>query len=79
MNVLITGASGFVGSALCNTLQAANYNVRRSNQRLGEVDWSQSLAGVSTVAHLAARVHIMRDSASEPLAEFRAVNVGWHA
>ena len=75
MNVLVTGATGFVGSGLCNTLEAANYNVRRSNQRLSEVDWSQSLAGVSTVVHLAARVHIMRDSAADPLAEFGAVNV----
>lgn len=75
MNVLVTGATGFVGSGLCNTLEAANYNVRRSNQRLSEVDWSQSLAGVSTVVHLAARVHIMRDSAADPLAEFRVVNV----
>ena len=38
MNVLVTGATGFVGSGLCNTLEAANYNVRRSNQRLSKVD-----------------------------------------
>lgn len=75
MNVLVTGATGFVGSGLCNTLEAANYNVRRSNQRLSEVNWSQSLAGVDAVVHLAARVHIMQDNSANPLAEFRAVNV----
>lgn len=75
MTILITGVTGFVGSALCNTLEAANYDVRRNNQRLSEVEWSQSLAGIETVAHLAARVHIMQDKSADPLAEFRAVNV----
>ena len=73
--ILITGASGFVGSALCNTLEAANYNVGRSSQRLSEADWSQSLVGVETVVHLAARVHMMHDNAADPLAEFRAINL----
>lgn len=31
--------------------------------------------GVETVVHLAARVHVMRDTAADPLAEFRRVNV----
>ena len=75
MNVLVTGASGFVGSALFNTLEAANYNVIRSSQRLSEADWSQSLIGVETVVHLAARVHMMHDKAADPLAEFRAINL----
>ena len=75
MNVLVTGAKGFVGSALCNALEAANYSVIRSSQRLSEADWSQSLIGVETVVHLAARVHVMRDKSSDPLTEFRMVNV----
>lgn len=37
-------------------------------------DWSSALAGVNTVMHLAARVHVMRDTAADPLAEFRRVN-----
>lgn len=39
-------------------------------------DWSQAMAGVDVVVHLAARVHVMRETASDPLTEFRAVNVG---
>jgi nucleoside-diphosphate-sugar epimerase len=35
----------------------------------------EALAGVNAVVHLAARVHVMRDSAADPLAEFRRVNV----
>lgn len=39
-----------------------------------ETDWSAALSGVEAVVHLAARVHVMRDSADDPLAAFRAVN-----
>jgi nucleoside-diphosphate-sugar epimerase len=38
-------------------------------------DWSIALEGVSAVVHCAARVHIMRDTAADPLTAFRAVNV----
>lgn len=38
-------------------------------------DWRAALDGVATVVHCAARVHVMRDIASDPLAEFRRVNV----
>jgi nucleoside-diphosphate-sugar epimerase len=40
-----------------------------------ETDWSQALAGCDAVIHTAARVHIMRDTSLDPLAEFRRVNV----
>lgn len=38
-------------------------------------DWKAVLLGVDSVVHLAARVHLMRDTATDPLAEFRRVNV----
>lgn len=38
-------------------------------------DWSTALVGISTVVHCAARVHVMADTAAEPLTEFRRVNV----
>ena len=75
MNLLVTGARGFVGLTLCNTLEAANYTVVRSSQRLSEADWFHSLVGVETVVHLAARVHVMQDKSTDPLAEFRAINL----
>ena len=40
-----------------------------------DTDWRAALAAVDVVVHLAARVHLMRDSAADPLAEFRRVNV----
>ena len=38
-------------------------------------DWSVALEGVSAVVHCAARVHVMDETATDPLAEFRRINV----
>ena len=41
---------------------------------------ARALEGVDSVVHLAARVHVMRETAADPAAEFRRVNVeGTHA
>jgi nucleoside-diphosphate-sugar epimerase len=37
-------------------------------------DWSACVRGADVVVHLAARVHQLRDTASDPLTEFRRVN-----
>lgn len=46
---------------------------------VGDIDahteWSTALDGIEAVVHLAARVHIMDDSAEDPLTAFREVNV----
>lgn len=90
--VLVTGATGFVGQALCAQLSRWGYGVRAAVRKSGaadgmlaqevlvgglddHTDWVVALAGVSAVVHLAARVHVMDDHASDPLAEFRRVNV----
>jgi nucleoside-diphosphate-sugar epimerase len=39
-------------------------------------DWTIALRDVDVVVHLAARVHTVRDSSSDPLKEFRRTNVG---
>lgn len=90
-HLLVTGANGFVGKVLCKELLKHNYSVRAAIRQgvifddcsdtvtipvIGaDTDWSAALAGVDVVFHLAARVHIMNDSASNPLAEFRKANV----
>jgi UDP-glucose 4-epimerase len=38
-------------------------------------DWTAALDGIDTVVHLAARVHVMRDTATDPLGAFRRINV----
>ncbi len=39
-----------------------------------DTDWSKTLVNVDTVIHLAARAHIIKEKAAEPLIEFRRVN-----
>ncbi|MDL2404338.1 NAD-dependent epimerase/dehydratase family protein [Rhizobium calliandrae] len=84
--ILVTGATGFVGKALCAELsqrQMAYRPISRTPRpgflALGTIDgatdWSGALTGVETVVHLAARVHVMHDTAADPLAAFRAANV----
>ena len=40
-----------------------------------DTPWHHALMNIDTVIHLAARVHVMDDRASDPLTEFRKVNV----
>jgi len=41
-----------------------------------DTDWGQELSGHDVVVHLAARVHVMDETAADPLSAFRHVNVG---
>lgn len=84
--VLVTGAGGFVGQALVAHLAAAGVavtGVSRSHasaaagssvQLARYEDTVPLLAGQACVVHLAARVHVMRDTAHDPLAAFRTAN-----
>jgi UDP-glucose 4-epimerase len=89
MRVLVTGANGFVGHVLCAALihrgNAVRGVVRRSATStpapwaVGDIteqtNWLLALTGVDSVVHLAARVHVLTESAPDPLSEFRRVNV----
>lgn len=84
--ILVTGATGFVGRALIAELsrrqivyrpisRAARRGFHAMGAIDGQTDWSEALTGIKTIVHLAARVHVMNDTAADPLAAFRAVNV----
>lgn len=89
--VAVTGATGFIGAALCRELAGQGWRVRALGRRepgplpngiafhradlLDAPSLRAALAGATTVIHLAARVHVMREQAADPLAEFRRVNV----
>ncbi len=47
----------------------------QTGELLPTTDWSAALRGVRAVVHCAARVHVMSEKSSDPLTEFRQVNV----
>lgn len=89
--ILLTGASGFVGRAVLASLLQRRFvrvALRQPNAaglpegvEVVEIslspdqDWFEMLSGVFSVVHCAARVHVMIEEATDPLAEFRRVNV----
>ncbi|EIJ0981521.1 SDR family oxidoreductase [Vibrio vulnificus] len=84
--ILVTGYTGFVGRHLLSTfenLQNINLLGRSQPKKCSQFlkasidsssDYSVVLDKVSTVIHIAARVHVRNDESDDPLEEFRAVN-----
>lgn len=87
--IMVTGASGFVGAALCAELLRRQYAVvavvRRIIERIPAMTYieadladSASFAGglpqVDCIIHLAGRAHMLDDQAADPLAVLRKVN-----
>ena len=87
--IAVTGADGFVGRAVVETLRRRRAEavplVRRLHEgapegarATGDLERAASLGalleGVRAVVHCAARAHVLREEAANPLAAFRAVN-----
>ncbi|WP_231941268.1 MULTISPECIES: UDP-glucose 4-epimerase family protein [Burkholderiaceae] len=89
MRIIVSGANGFVGRATCACLCDAGHAVTalvrrpggcdpRVDERLITDDNFASLAplpAADAFVHLAARVHVMNDSAGDPMKAYQAVNV----
>jgi|SRR6185437_10685856 len=86
--VLITGATGFVGRGLLGTAASFQWRAAARSYAVsgfgaeqvivgnidGQTDWSGALAGVDSVVHLAARVHVMNPTAEDHV-HFERTNV----
>lgn len=88
-NVLVTGANGFIGKALCDHLTTLSVNVRGAVRSLPreknlaeyrivdferESDLSELCHDMDCIVHLAGRAHILNDRHHNPLAAFRKIN-----
>lgn len=88
-HILVTGANGFIGTALCNSFEMLQISYlpvlrqidtsERKSALVADIneftDWSSILPGISAIVHLAARVHVLKDDSFDPLTEFRRINL----
>lgn len=89
MRILVTGASGFVGQTLIQKLhqnrslelivlsrkavKTLHNDVRQLvGNDIFSIQWSED---IDVVIHLAGRAHILNEQTTDPLSEFRKVNV----
>ena len=75
-NILVTGASGFIGKHLCNTLSEKGFNLTRLTSRDGDIANVTTLEfdrQIDFVFHLAGKTYVP-DSWNKPT-EFHRVNV----
>ncbi len=87
--IVVTGADGFIGRVLVERLRQSGRDVVPVTRALlaklsasaipvdlaAFAHWHPLLEGSDTVVHLAGRAHVVRETASDPLAEFRRANV----
>jgi nucleoside-diphosphate-sugar epimerase len=88
MKVLVTGVSGFIGSALFQHLNLMDGLKVVGSSRVGnsdgifkvddlssETNWTHALAGVNVVIHTAGRAHEASERNGDALIDFRRINV----
>lgn len=87
MRMLVTGATGFIGRTLISIAVPLHLRAAVRSHSVpalcadqvvignidGQTDWSQALAGIDCVVHLAAHVHVMNPSAGDQI-EYERTN-----
>jgi len=78
MNITLTGATGFVGSALLPALNQYHQTRAITRAEFGDfiptTDYSAALTHADVIIHLAARAHVLKEQSADPLATFRETN-----
>ena len=76
-NVLLSEGHEVLGTTRKDTGATSETDLRLTTiPDIGDyVDWAPALQDVDSVVHLAARVHVMKESAEDPLATYRRTNV----
>lgn len=88
MQVLVTGANGFVGKALMSHLQSLSCPVIGGVRHAvygrdfikipslePQTDWNDALKGVKLIVHCAGRAHVLSDKSIDSKTEFQRINV----
>lgn len=86
--VAVTGADGFIGTALSKHLEQRGFCVKRIVRsaklqtgviEVGDInastDWLEALNGVHYVVHCAGRAHFFQENNNDAISKFRKVNV----
>ncbi len=75
MNILITGASGFVGRALIEHLKRGGHKVAPISRQTQSSDLN--IGSCECLIHLAARAHVVRETVQHPYLAFKEANVDY--
>ena len=90
MKVLLTGASGFIGTEILTKIVHSDFKTVVINRKLqqykenieqieiasidGFTDYGSILNGIDTIIHCVGRAHIINERANNPLKKYRSVN-----